>query len=112
MTTVDTLPALAAAWAAYAPPRVSTLRDAQLLESHRTLAEMRRVLDARSAAIAAEISFRSRPELGYDGLAQRPGAEARRANAGKPDPEEYRRNSASRDDAGAHRRVDVIPAAR
>jgi hypothetical protein len=74
MQATDTLPALAAALAAYQPPTVSVLRDAELLESHRTLAEMRRIVDAHSAALAAEIAFRSRRELGYDGLAQKLGA--------------------------------------
>jgi hypothetical protein len=35
---------------------------------------MRRIVDAHSAALAAEIAFRSRRELGYDGLAQKLGS--------------------------------------
>ena len=55
-------------------PTVEGLADAALLELQRELAEFRRRADAWSAAIAAQIAYRSRPELGHDGLAQRSGA--------------------------------------
>lgn len=48
--------------------------DPGLLEAQRQLAEIRRRVDAASAAIAGEIVRRSASELGYDGLAQRLGA--------------------------------------
>ncbi|CAN5509439.1 HNH endonuclease signature motif containing protein [soil metagenome] len=48
--------------------------DAELLELQRTLAEIRRRVDAWSAANAGRIAYRSRRELGHDGLAQRSGA--------------------------------------
>lgn len=58
----------------FAPPSPHGLDDAELLELKRELAEIRRRLDAADAAVSAEIANRSRPELGYDGLAQRLGA--------------------------------------
>lgn len=48
--------------------------DAELLQLQRSLAEIRRRVDAWSAANAGQIAYRSRRELGYDGLAQRSGA--------------------------------------
>lgn len=53
---------------------VRELSDSSLLEAQRMLAAARRRVDARSAVVAAEIAFRSRRELGSDGLAQRLGA--------------------------------------
>ncbi|MDQ1607723.1 MAG: hypothetical protein QOE16_455, partial [Microbacteriaceae bacterium] len=44
-----------------------------LLTSLRALAEIRRIVDARTSLIAGEIGYRSRRELGYDGFAQREG---------------------------------------
>lgn len=50
------------------------LRDADLIETQRSLGELRRRVDAAAAVIASEIHARSARELGYDGLAQRLGA--------------------------------------
>ena len=61
------------AWS-FAPPVTSTLDDAALLSAQRSVAEMRRRVDATAAALAAEIEHRSRRELGHTGLAQRLGA--------------------------------------
>lgn len=52
----------------------SNLGDTELIDAQRSLAELRRRVDAASAVIAAEIRVRSARELGYDGLAQRLGA--------------------------------------
>ncbi len=52
---------------------VSALDDDGLLSAQRTLADARRALDASASVIAGEIGYRSRRELGYDGLAQRQG---------------------------------------
>ena len=60
--------------APFAPPLTGALGDDELLESQRVLAEVERRLTAASAALAAEVRHRSRPELGHDGLAQRLGA--------------------------------------
>jgi hypothetical protein len=62
--------AVAALSALHAP----SLDDAGLIDTQRQLGELRRRIDAASATIAAEVAHRSRPELGYDGLAQRLGA--------------------------------------
>lgn len=53
---------------------VRELSDRTLLDAQRGLAAERRRVDAQSAVVAAEIAFRSRPELGHEGLAQRLGA--------------------------------------
>lgn len=53
---------------------VRELPDSSLLEAQRALAVERRRVDAQSAVVAAEIAFRSRRELGHEGLAQRLGA--------------------------------------
>jgi hypothetical protein len=58
----------------FVAPPAAGLDDSALLESQRALAEIRRRVDASAAVIAAEIAHRSRPELGYDGLAPRLGA--------------------------------------
>ncbi|NYF11196.1 hypothetical protein HDC94_002352 [Leifsonia sp. AK011] len=58
----------------FAPPSPHGLDDSELLALKRELAEIRRRLDAADSAVSAEIANRSRPELGYDGLAQRLGA--------------------------------------
>ena len=58
------------------PSSVSSVRplsDVRLLSLQTELADARRVLDAASSLVAGEIHHRSRPELGYDGLAQRSG---------------------------------------
>ena len=74
MNHLSSLAAAAQAWASVETPPPSALSDAELIEEQRLLAEARRITDARSARNAAEIARRSRPELGYDGLAQRLGA--------------------------------------
>jgi hypothetical protein len=48
--------------------------DSLLLDTPLVLAAERRRVDAQSAVVAAEIAFRSRRELGHEGLAQRLGA--------------------------------------
>src|SRR5690606_12027174 len=58
----------------FAPASPAGLDDNSLIEAQRTLAEIRRRVDATAAVFASEIARRSRPELGYDGLAQRLGA--------------------------------------
>lgn len=52
---------------------LQALGDQQLLDRQRELAADRRRIDAQLAAVAAEIAWRSRRELGYEGLAQRLG---------------------------------------
>ena len=82
MTLTDTMPAPAVVSFAhladlslpFAPPSTSTLDDAALLSAQRSVAEIRRRVDATAAALAAEIEHRSRRELGHAGLAQRLGA--------------------------------------
>jgi len=59
---------------AFALPSAAGFDDTELIEAQRTLAEIKRRVDATAAVFAAEIHRRSRPELGYDGLAQRLGA--------------------------------------
>ena len=54
---------------------VSTMSDGALLESMRQASDARRVVDATIARIAGEVAARSTRELGYDGLAQRSGAQ-------------------------------------
>lgn len=70
----DTYSALADVSVAFAPAPAAGLDDTGLVEAQRTLAEIRRRVDASAAVVAAEIRHRSRRELGYDGLAQRLGA--------------------------------------
>lgn len=53
---------------------VAVASDDALLEFQRQVAASARLLDQAAATAAAEIAFRSRRELGYDGLAQRRGA--------------------------------------
>ena len=52
---------------------VGSLADAELLLAQRKLGDIRRVVDACAALIAGEVGHRSRPDLGYGGLAQREG---------------------------------------
>lgn len=52
---------------------VRGLSDGSLIALQTELAEARRALDASASLIAGEIEHRSRPELGYAGLAQREG---------------------------------------
>ncbi|MFM9878190.1 MAG: DUF222 domain-containing protein [Rhodoglobus sp.] len=49
------------------------LSDDALMQLQTTLAERRRLIDGESALVAAEITERSRHELGYAGLAQKTG---------------------------------------
>jgi hypothetical protein len=58
----------------FSPPLTGALSDADLLDRHRVLTEVERRVTAASAALAAEVRHRSRPELGHDGLAARLGA--------------------------------------
>ncbi len=58
----------------FSAPAVDGLNDAELMQTQRSLAEIRRRVDAWSAAVAAQIAHRSRHELGGEGLAQRHGA--------------------------------------
>jgi hypothetical protein len=53
---------------------VESLSDDDLMEAQRRLAVIDRRTGASAAVIAAEIAWRSRPDLGYAGLAQRTGA--------------------------------------
>ena len=53
--------------------QVKALDDSFLLAVQRRVAESRRVLDACASLVAGEVSFRSRRDLGYAGLAQREG---------------------------------------
>lgn len=59
--------------APYSPPATGGLTDADLLHRQRLLAEVERRVTAASAALAAEVRHRSRPDLGHAGLAQRLG---------------------------------------
>ena len=74
MTSPTDFSALADPSVSFAPPVVSGLSDDELLAEKVLLAEIRRRVDATDAVIAAELAHRSRPELGYSGLAQRHGA--------------------------------------
>jgi hypothetical protein len=58
----------------FVAPSNSGLSDADLMATQRSLAEIRRRVDAWSASVAAEIAHRSRRELGDAGLARRVGA--------------------------------------
>ena len=60
--------------APFAPPATAGLTDSDLLDRQRLLSEVERRVTAASAALAAEVRHRSRPELGHDGLAARLGA--------------------------------------
>jgi hypothetical protein len=51
----------------------AALGDDALIAGSLELAEVRRAVAAKQAAFAAEIAHRSRPELGFSGLAQRKG---------------------------------------
>lgn len=58
----------------FAAPASEALSDEALMHAQRSLAEVRRRVDAWSAAVAAEIARRSRHEFGEAGLARRLGA--------------------------------------
>src|SRR6478735_4925179 len=66
----DSLALVGVPSAPFAPPRAGLLRDQELLDGQRAIAEARRRLDAIAATVAGEIAHRSRRELGHDGLAQ------------------------------------------
>lgn len=51
-------------------PSAASLRDQELLDGQRMVAEVQRRLAAIGSALAGEIAHRSRRELGHDGLAQ------------------------------------------
>ena len=65
-----TLPALRA----FSRDDAVALSDDDLIAEQRAFAAARRLIDAGSAAVAAELANRSRRELGVDGLAQSRGA--------------------------------------
>jgi hypothetical protein len=71
---IQTYSALTDTAVAFTPPPVISFADDALIEAQRTLGTIRRRVDAAAAVVAAEIAYRSRRELGYDGLAQRLGA--------------------------------------
>lgn len=70
---LDSLTAVAAALVRDARVAVATASDDTLLAFQRQVAVSARLLEQASATFAAEIAFRSRRELGYEGLAQRRG---------------------------------------
>jgi hypothetical protein len=71
---LDALAAAASALVRDARVAVATVSDDSLIALQRQVAVSARLLEQVSATFAAEIAFRSRRELGYDGLAQRRGA--------------------------------------
>ena len=68
------LASAAQACAQAARAEAAALSDAALIERQRQLAAAARLVEVAAGALAAETRHRSRPELGYDGLAQRLGA--------------------------------------
>src|ERR1700712_4018916 len=58
----------------FVAPSAEALPDTELLALQLSLAEIRRRVDAWSAAVAGQIAHRSRHELGHAGLAQQQGA--------------------------------------
>jgi Domain of unknown function (DUF222) len=62
------------AWAQLTIPVDGELSDADVIAFQQHFAEVRRTADLRLAQMAGITAHRSRPELGYDGLAQRTGA--------------------------------------
>ena len=74
MNHLPDLLALAAALDALTLPPESEVTDAQLVEVQQVYARIRRAADLGLAHCAGIVAHRSRPELGYDGLAQRTGA--------------------------------------
>ncbi len=59
---------------AFANPPLASMNDESLMQAQRTLAQIRRRVDASAALVAAEIAHRSRRDLGHEGLAQKLGA--------------------------------------
>ena len=70
----DQLALAAAACARAAREDAATASDAVLLQEQRRLEASARLIESASSALAAQVAYRSRPELGYDGLAQKLGA--------------------------------------
>jgi hypothetical protein len=68
------LTAIAAALDALTLPAESELTDTELVEVQQVCAQIRRSADAVLAQCAGIVAHRSRPELGYAGLAQRTGS--------------------------------------
>ncbi len=66
--------AAAQEWAQLTLPAADGISDAELIAFQRHFSEVRRTTDLRLAQLAAITARRSRPELGYSGLAQRTGA--------------------------------------
>jgi hypothetical protein len=66
--------AAADAWAQLTTPVDGELSDADLIAFQQHFAQVRRTADVRLAQMAAITARRSRPELGYAGLAQQTGA--------------------------------------
>jgi hypothetical protein len=58
----------------FTPPVTSGWSETTLMDVSRDLAEIARRVNACTAVVAGDIAHRSRPELGYDGLAARLGA--------------------------------------
>ncbi|TBN56272.1 HNH endonuclease [Glaciihabitans arcticus] len=56
-----------------APAELRGMSDGEFAEVTRLSSHLLRIAQARSAAVAGEVAFRSRPELGSSGLAQRLG---------------------------------------
>lgn len=52
---------------------LTSMPDDELLAALERAADVRRLVDARSALLAGEVALRSRPQLAHDGLAQRHG---------------------------------------
>ena len=74
MNHLPDLTALAEALDALTLPPESEVTDAQLVEVQQVYGRIRRAADVGLAHCAGIVAHRSRPELGYDGLAQRTGA--------------------------------------
>jgi hypothetical protein len=66
--------ALVDEWASLTASQRTSLSDGEVLRYQQRFAELRRAVDVGLAETSALIAYRSRPELGYDGLAQRTGA--------------------------------------
>jgi hypothetical protein len=62
------------ALAEYSAGEVRALGDTELMDAQRATAETRRRIDAMAALLASEVAYRSRRDLGYEGLAQKTGA--------------------------------------
>ena len=71
---LDQLASAAAACAAAAREEKGTASPELLFEQQRKLAASSRLVEVTASALAADVADRSRPELGYDGLAQKLGA--------------------------------------